>query len=109
MCYSTVHPYGIAVRFAIRRIRFKGRILPWREIDNRRPLVGDLRIEECRDDELHRYVRTAALHDPMVIVKSEIPRLYDVRIVSMSPQAFTLTGFERIEGAEYAQSWLVTF
>jgi hypothetical protein len=45
----------------------------------------------------------------MVIVKSEIPRLYDVRIVSMSPQAFTLTGFERIEGAEYAQSWLVTF
>lgn len=97
-----------SVRFAIRRIRYKGRILPWREIDNRAPLVGDLRIEECRDDELHRYVRTAALHDPMVIVTRDIPRLYDVRIVSMSPQAFTLTGFERIEGAEYAQSWLVS-
>jgi len=26
----------------------------------------------------------------------------------MSPQAFTLTGFERIEGTDYAQSWLVT-
>jgi hypothetical protein len=25
----------------------------------------------------------------------------------MSPQAFTLTGFERVEEAEYAQSWLV--
>jgi hypothetical protein len=25
----------------------------------------------------------------------------------MSPQAFTLMGFERIEGVEYAQSWLV--
>jgi hypothetical protein len=26
----------------------------------------------------------------------------------MSPQAFTLTGFERIDGADFAQSWLVT-
>jgi len=25
----------------------------------------------------------------------------------MSPQAFTLAGYERIEGADYAQSWLV--
>jgi hypothetical protein len=25
----------------------------------------------------------------------------------MSPQAFTLTGFERIEGVDFAQSWLV--
>jgi hypothetical protein len=28
-------------------------------------------------------------------------------IVGMSPQAFSLTGFERVDGAEYAQSWLV--
>jgi len=26
----------------------------------------------------------------------------------MSPQAFTLTGVERIEGVDYAQSWLVS-
>ena len=26
----------------------------------------------------------------------------------MSPQAFTLAGFERVEGVDYAQSWLVT-
>jgi len=25
----------------------------------------------------------------------------------MSPQAFTLSGFERVDGADYAQSWLV--
>jgi len=28
-------------------------------------------------------------------------------LVAMSPQAFTLMGFERIEGVDYAQSWLV--
>ena len=36
-----------------------------------------------------------------------LPALYDPVLVAMSPQAFTLMGFERIEGAEYAQSWLV--
>jgi hypothetical protein len=28
--------------------------------------------------------------------------------MAMSPQAFTLTGFERAGGVEYAQSWLVS-
>jgi hypothetical protein len=35
------------------------------------------------------------------------PTLYDVHIVAMSPQAFTLAGFENVDGAQYAQSWLV--
>jgi hypothetical protein len=95
------------VHFAIRLLRFKGRILPWREIDNRSPIVGDLRIEECRDDELHRYVKIATLHEPLLVIAINAPRLYDVRIIGMSPQAFTLTGFERIDGQEFAQSWIV--
>jgi hypothetical protein len=33
--------------------------------------------------------------------------LLDVRLIGMSPSAFSLTGFERVEGVEYAQSWLV--
>jgi len=37
-----------------------------------------------------------------------LPPLYDVTLPAMSPQAFTLTGFERIEGTDYAQSWLIT-
>jgi len=28
--------------------------------------------------------------------------------MAMSPQAFTLAGFERMGGVEYAQSWLVS-
>ena len=33
-----------------------------------------------------------------------LPPLYDVTLPAMSPQAFRLTGFERIEGTDYAQS-----
>jgi hypothetical protein len=29
-------------------------------------------------------------------------------LTAMSPQAFTLAGFERVERVDYAQSWLVT-
>ena len=72
------------------------------------PKRGDLRIEECRDEELRRYVRTARLFDETNVRSSNVlPELLDVRIMAMSPQAFTLTGFERVDGIEYAQSWLV--
>jgi len=97
------------MRFVVRFLRHRGRILPWREVVNRPPLSGDLRIEECLDDELHRYVRTARLFDDVnVRPSSSRPELLDVRIMAMSPKAFTLTGFERVDGTEYAQSWLVS-
>jgi hypothetical protein len=37
-----------------------------------------------------------------------LPPRFDLILPAMSPQAFTLAGFERIEGTDYAQSWLVT-
>ena len=71
-------------------------------------LIGDLRIEECRDEELKRSLRTALLWDERSVLPSaERPRLLDVHIIGMSPQAFTLSGFERIDDAEYMQSWIV--
>jgi len=72
-------------------------------------LAGDLRVEELRDEVLRRHVRVARLvdrtrpRDP-----DRLPPLYDVTLPAMSPQAFTLAGFERIEGTDYAQSWPVT-
>ena len=96
------------MRFAIRPLRFRGRILPWREVINRVALVGDLRIEECRDEDLKRSLRIALLWDERSVVPSQDrPRLLDVHIIGMSPQVFTLSGFERIDGAEYVQSWIV--
>jgi hypothetical protein len=96
------------MRFAIRFPRHRGRILPWRDVVNQEARIGDLRIEECLDSELHRYVRTARLFNTDSAIYSEkLPELLDVRLMAMSPQAFTLTGFERVAGLEFAQSWLV--
>ena len=97
------------MRFAVRLLRYKGRILPWREVVNRPALQGDLRVEEIYDEQLRRYVRSARLVDEARVVATvEAAELRDVRLVAMSPQAFTLAGLERIEGADYAQSWIVT-
>lgn len=97
------------MRFTVRFLRYRGRPLPRREVVNRPALAGDLRIEECMDDELRRNVKMARLVDTKDVRPSNAtPTLLDVQIVAMSPQAFTLHGFERIEGADFAQSWLVS-
>lgn len=97
------------MRFIVRFLRYRGRILPWRDVINQPPKYGDLRIEECLDENLRRYIRTARLFDEANILPSKtLPELLDVRLMAMSPQAFTLTGFERADGVEYAQSWLVS-
>src|SRR5437879_211585 len=81
------------MRFAVRFLRHRGRILPWRDVLNQAPRVGDLRIEECLDAELHRYVRTARLFDTEAAIYSDkLPELLDVRLMAMSPRAFTLAG-----------------
>ena len=60
------------------------------------PKRGDLRIDECLDEELRPYVRTARLFDDASVRPGNLlPGLLDVRIMAMSPQAFTLTGIER--------------
>jgi hypothetical protein len=43
-----------------------------------------------------------------IVGPEQFPTLYDSVLIAMSPQAFTLAGFERVEGVDYAQSWLVT-
>jgi hypothetical protein len=59
--YNAVYICGISMRFAVRFLRHNGRIIPWRMVANLPAKIGDLRIEECRDEELRRYVRTAKL------------------------------------------------
>ena len=94
--------------FVVRFLRHRGRPLPWREVVNRQPRSDDLRVEQCYDEELRRHVRMARLLDPGAPGHPrDAPTLLDVRLIAMSPQAFTLTGFERVDGADYAQSWLV--
>jgi hypothetical protein len=69
---------------------------------NLTPRIGDLRIEESLDRELHRYVRTAKLFDVQsAIYSAKLPELLDVRLMARSPQAFTLTGFERVATEDF--------
>ena len=49
--------------------------------------------------------RRVNLHDTGESVTER--ELFDVQIIAMSPQAFTLAGFERLDGTQCAQAWLV--
>jgi hypothetical protein len=105
--YRTFIRYA-AMRFCVRCLRHRGRLLPRHDWQQRAPALGDLRVEQLFDEDLLRHLRLARLVNPQRSTGPDaLPALYDPVLIAMSPQAFTLTGFERIEGAEYAQSWLV--
>lgn len=103
---NTVYPCGM--RFAVIPMRFRGRSLPRAELANRSPWIGDLRIEELRNEQLMRYVRMARV---LVLDRPRaaevLGELYEPQIIGMSPQAFTLSGYELVGDQAYAQSWLV--
>ena len=97
------------MRFAVRRLRYKGRPLPKYEWIDRPAAMGDLRVEQIFDDELRRYLRMArVVNVGRVKDPDELPPLYEPLLVAMSPAAFSLAGFERVDGADFAQSWLVS-
>ena len=96
------------MHFAVAPMRYRGRPLPRAELANHSPWIGDLRIEEVRDDQLMRYTRMArvlVLNRPRAT--DVLATLYEPQIIAMSPQAFTLSGYERVGDQSYAQSWLV--
>ena len=96
------------MRFAVRFLRHQGRVIRWRLVANQPARSATCGSKSGATNELRRYIRAAKLStDDASRYSATLPELLDVRLISMSPQAFTLTGFERIEGAEYAQSWLV--
>ncbi len=97
------------MQFTVLRMRHRGRPLPRRALVNGCAACGDLRVEQVFDEELRRYLRVARLVDAgRPVDPDRLPPLYDPAIVAMSPLAFTLSGFERVDAAGYAQSWLVT-
>jgi hypothetical protein len=89
-------------------MRRQGRRLDRHELANRESVVGDLRVEEVRDESLGRYVRMARMVDVRRPRDPDLlPVLFDPALVAMSSLAFTLSGFERVDDRDYAQSWLI--
>jgi hypothetical protein len=98
------------MRFAIVLMRHRGGPVDRYALANSVALVGDLRIEEVRDDKLRRYVRMARIVNVLRPREREaLATLYDPMLITMSPLAFTLSGFERIGEQDFAQSWLVRY
>jgi hypothetical protein len=96
------------MHFSVLRMRERGRALPRRDLANGERVHGDLRIEQVFDEHLRRYVRMARLLDARrPVAPDRVPALLDPAITAMSPLAFTLSGFERVDAIEYAQAWLV--
>jgi len=96
------------MQFSVVPMRHRGRSVDHHTLANRAPVVGDLRIEEVRDEVLGRYVRTARVLDPTHPKAPDLlPTLRDPVMIAMSPLAFSLSGLEQIGDQDYAQSWLV--
>jgi hypothetical protein len=72
------------------------------------PHVGVLRVGEVRDLSLQRQVVRAQLMD----LRNEadvIPVLNDVRLLWAQDGKMRLTGLERVDSVDYAQTWSVEF
>ena len=77
------------------------------EVTRTAPLCGDLRIEYRPDSMRNRAVRVARLLVSNGADDDLLPPLEGLELVGMSPVAFTLSGVERMDGAYFAQTWLV--
>ncbi len=98
-----------AMRFAVVPVCVWGRPLERRDIANLVRVAGDVRVEYLLDRVRLRHLRVARLVDEASPTRAELlPMLLDVQLVAMSPNAFTLAGFERIDGADYAQAWILS-
>ena len=90
----------------IRRRRHLGTAIDPKILNKTQPLRADVHITECRCDALGRTTISAWLFSSSPGAPEVIPKLLDVKVVSMTQNGFILSGVERIDDTLYAQSWL---
>ena len=97
------------MRFRVYQLRRRGRRVPWREVANGRSYIGDLRTERVRHGDTN-YEVAVLFPEAEPVKRRVIPDLYEPVLVSMSPSAFQLRGYERVESADgdygVVQEWL---
>jgi hypothetical protein len=96
------------MRVKVTPLRERGRNLNRDAVFKKPKYVGDLRVDEHRDPELGRPLVYARLMDVASGVETDVlPQLGDARLLWAAKGSMRLAGFERIEGADYAQTWSV--
>jgi hypothetical protein len=96
------------MRVRVRKLRKSGRVLNRDELKDIPPLVGVLRVAEVRDHELGRPIVCARLLDPTTKVDVDLtPELGDARLLWVEGRKMRLTGIERLQDADVAQTWSV--
>lgn len=92
----------------VRPLRVRGRNLNRDELMHVPPHTGVLKVAEGRDHELGRPVVRARLIDQVSGTEADVlPQLCDARLLWAEGGKFRLAGFERIDAADYAQTWSV--
>lgn len=96
------------MRVHVRPLRVKGRNLNRDELKDLPPHVGQLKVAEARDHELGRPVVRARLLDTASGTDADVlPELSDARLLWVEGNKWRLTGFERIDAADFLQTWSV--
>lgn len=96
------------MRVRVRLLRQRGRLLHRAEHAELPGYVGDLSVAEFRDIELGRPVVRARLRDIQSGVRRDIlPELSDATLLWAEQNKLRLSGFERVDDADYAQTWSV--
>ena len=92
----------------VRLLREHGRLIRRAPDEPWPAYIGELLVKERRDAPLRRQVLQARLFDINEGTNAELlPELMDVRLLWVENHRMRLTGFERIDGADYAQTWSV--
>jgi hypothetical protein len=101
----------IGEQFEVFRLRKEGKLLP-HHLRWAGAVRGDLYVKEKHDDELNRVTKMATIIEPAsrkVLIKA----LHDVMLLSVKPDWWTMTGWERAleettgQTRAYQQSWFL--
>ena len=96
------------MRVRVRRLRKQGRLLNRDELNDIPHHEGLLRVSEVRDHQLSRPVLCARLLDLTAKLDTDVlPELADARLLEVAGRRMRLTGIERLQEADVAQTWLV--
>ncbi|HYD58990.1 MAG TPA: hypothetical protein VEC35_01450 [Noviherbaspirillum sp.] len=97
------------MKVSVVRLWNEGKQVPRWQLSTLKPVVGELRIQESRDDHLNRFMRSAHLFDFSQRGHPDaLPPLVDAAVLYIKGSTMSISGFERGDmGPTYAQTWLI--